>query len=97
MNEPIEEQGEVNSRYHENYPKEWCDALDALYEQYSSDPTVKQRYKILEGALGLTPGSYSISSTSDWRTPQEEIDLRNMQVQEQEYLEQIGLLTPDYC
>jgi hypothetical protein len=82
----------------DSYPQEWQDALDALYTQYSNAPTPVQSIKILEHALGLdTNGvSYSISSTSDWRIPQEEIDLRNMYYLELDYLELIGLYKPEY-
>jgi hypothetical protein len=78
-------------------PENWQSALDSLYIKYATDPTPKQRIKILEAALGLTNAAYSIESTSDWRTPVEEIEFRNMRVLELDYLELIGLHSPHYC
>lgn len=79
------------------YNKEWQEALNTLYAQYSTNPTVSQKIRILEAALKLNANDvYFIKSTADWRLPKEEIKLRNMRYLELCYLEKIGLYKMEY-
>lgn len=84
-------QKDIHSEWESTLTPECRNALNELFVKHGKCETPQQKLN----ALITEIGDCSVSSSSDWRRTQEEIDETKLRVMSLEYLECLGLYSPE--